>query len=96
MDETFIGGFSIGRAPSPAPPALPPKDDMYNRPGYHIGSRIHPSISSSQLTSMSAVERSKTLRIARMEPHLQVCVLSRLERRVLTILYQFMVGPLLK
>uniref|UniRef100_A0A0W0F8X0 PhoD-like phosphatase domain-containing protein n=1 Tax=Moniliophthora roreri TaxID=221103 RepID=A0A0W0F8X0_MONRR len=73
MDESFIGGFHPQMPPpSPVPPALPPKDGLsYDRPGYR---QTQPSISASELTKMSAIERSKTLRIARMNPHLQFMV----------------------
>ncbi|KAJ7582843.1 hypothetical protein C8J56DRAFT_1005754 [Mycena floridula] len=73
LDETFIGGFNI-RASSPAPPALPPKDRIYNQPGSRFMEPIQTALSSFQLTQLSAVERSKTLRIARMHPHLQFMV----------------------
>ncbi|KAF8061567.1 hypothetical protein FPV67DRAFT_1563868 [Lyophyllum atratum] len=55
--------------PSPLPPALPPKDEVYTQPGYHYPTQS--TITSSQLTHLSAVERSQTLRVARMYPHLQ-------------------------
>jgi len=68
MDESFIGGFRTQPPSFAGPPPLPPKDFIYNAPHKHIQS----TISTSQLTHMSAVERSQTLRVARMEPHLQV------------------------
>ncbi|KIK59848.1 hypothetical protein GYMLUDRAFT_74300 [Collybiopsis luxurians FD-317 M1] len=78
LDEQFIGGFLP--PPSPVPPPLPAKDEMYNDSAFHVGGNgIQKSISSSQLSRLSAVERSRTLRMARMDPHLQ-----------------FMVGPLLR
>ncbi|KAL0071464.1 hypothetical protein AAF712_001321 [Marasmius tenuissimus] len=52
---------------TPGPPALPPKDDnIHRQPGYGGGHGYgpQPSVSASELTKMSAVERSKTLRIA--------------------------------
>jgi len=67
MRENFIGGFNVPHSRSPAPPAPPPKDHTYYQPGQS-------SITSSQLTHMSAVERSHKLRVARMNPHLQVCI----------------------
>ncbi|KIM49433.1 hypothetical protein M413DRAFT_438618 [Hebeloma cylindrosporum] len=68
MDESFIGGFRNQPPPSPLPPPLPPKDF----PHYAVPQQHHQStISTSQLAHMSAVERSQTLRVARMEPHLQ-------------------------
>ncbi|PPQ81212.1 hypothetical protein CVT25_015736 [Psilocybe cyanescens] len=86
MDERFIGGFSRELAPSPRPPALPPKDYP---PGLPMNNQApetlyypQPSqstILTSHLTTMTAVERSQILRVARMDPHLQ-----------------FMCGPLLK
>jgi len=67
MDEQFIGGFHPGLpAPSPVPPELPPKD----RPSGYGGS-IQPTLSNAQLTKLSAVERSRFLQVARMNPHLQ-------------------------
>ncbi|TFK42983.1 hypothetical protein BDQ12DRAFT_677131 [Crucibulum laeve] len=73
MDESFIGGFHNMPPPSPGPPALPPKDFPY--PRHHNGSYFAPQTQSTvtitQLAGMSAVERSQTLRVARMEPHLQ-------------------------
>ncbi|KAJ3744607.1 hypothetical protein DFH05DRAFT_1534942 [Lentinula detonsa] len=79
IDEQFIGGFLP--PPSPVPPPLPVKDEIYTDPSFHLPSGVssQKSISSSQLSRLSAVERSKTLRVARMDPHLM-----------------FMVGPLLK
>ncbi|KAF9050660.1 hypothetical protein BDZ89DRAFT_1057108 [Hymenopellis radicata] len=75
MDENFIGGFHPhvpSRAPSPAPP-LPPKDRI------NYAERPQPTVTPAKLTQMSAIERSRTLRVARMNPHLQVLthVLSR-------------------
>ncbi|KAF8162955.1 hypothetical protein B0H34DRAFT_301294 [Crassisporium funariophilum] len=75
MDESFIGGFRHHNPPSPRPPALPPKDYPYNPPAYGRAPGHPPPsqsiVSTSQLTHMSAVERSQTLRVARMDPHLQ-------------------------
>jgi len=71
MDEQFIGGFRHGPA-SPGAPPLPPKD-------FQMGPAVGPSfppqttITPGSLSHLSAVERSQTLRYARMEPHLQVC-----------------------
>lgn len=77
MHENFIGGFYPGQPPpSPAPPALPPKDYLYAQPGYHVQQPTQSTITSSQLSHMTAVERSQTLRVARMNPHLQVCCLT--------------------
>jgi len=70
MYERHIGGLP----PSPPPPALPPKDYPYNLSNYDR-LQIQPSqsaITTSQLIHMTAVERSEALRVARMEPHLQV------------------------
>lgn len=73
MREDFIGGFHVNQPPrSSRPPALPPKDSIYTQPGYHVQQPSQSTITSSQLSHMSAVERSQTLRVARMEPHLQV------------------------
>ncbi|KAL0947072.1 hypothetical protein HGRIS_013213 [Hohenbuehelia grisea] len=81
MDERFIGGFHSGVPPSPAPPAVPPKDYGFPRHGQQISEPSFPTaeISPRKLATMTAVERSQILRVARMEPHLQ-----------------FMVGPLLR
>ncbi|KAJ7738523.1 hypothetical protein DFH07DRAFT_84470 [Mycena maculata] len=74
MDEQFIGGFNpLIRASTPAPP-LPPKDAIYKQPGYQFGQTTKSSITSSHLTTLSAVERSQALRIPRMNPHLQFMV----------------------
>ncbi len=73
MDENFIGGFHPhvpSRAPSPAPP-LPPKDRI------NYAERPQPTVTPTQLTQMSAIERSRTLRVARMNPHLQVSLTFR-------------------
>lgn len=72
MDESFIGGFHPhipSRAPSPAPP-LPPKDRI--QPGFNSSQGSQLTMSSSEMTHLSAIERSKLLRVARMNPHLQV------------------------
>jgi len=71
MQENFIGGLRIQTPPrSPRPPELPPKDKRYQtQPDYDgLPSPITPT----ELAHMTAVERSRMLRIARMEPHLQV------------------------
>lgn len=74
MDEDFIGGFHPQSPPSPGPPALPPKDYVYTQPGFSVGEPQQPQkkTSTSQLTHMSAVERSHMFRVPRMDPHLQV------------------------
>jgi len=74
MNESFIGGFHHQHPPSPRPPALPPKDFPYSLHHQHanVPHSLQPTISPSQLTHLTAVERSQTLRVARMEPHLQV------------------------
>lgn len=103
MDESFIGGFKQP-PPSPRPPTVPPKEHHYFN-GAHMPQAAHytPStqsssltVSTSQLSGMSAVERSQVLRIARMEPHLQVCWFHSKSLFQLIISYQFMCGPLLK
>ncbi|KAF9533418.1 hypothetical protein CPB83DRAFT_845226 [Crepidotus variabilis] len=79
MDESFIGGFKQA-PPSPRPPTVPPKEHHYFHGSGTMPQAVHytPStqsssltVSTSQLTAMTAVERSQVLRIARMEPHLQ-------------------------
>ncbi|RDB24282.1 hypothetical protein Hypma_008733 [Hypsizygus marmoreus] len=75
MHEEFIGGFHVNqRPPSPLPPALPPKDFPYTQPSYHVQQPTQSTITSSQLSHMTAIERSQTLRVARMNPHLQFMV----------------------
>lgn len=85
MNEAFIGGFR--NADSGRPPALPPKDYPHGiiphhhhfthhdrQPQYHAPPPppSQDTITPSKLTHMTAIERSKMLRIARMEPNLQV------------------------
>ncbi|KAF5330481.1 hypothetical protein D9619_005986 [Psilocybe cf. subviscida] len=64
MNEAFIGGFRSGDPGMP--PALPPKDYTHVPPP-----PPQAIITPSRLANMSAIERSKMLRIARMEPNLQ-------------------------
>jgi hypothetical protein len=68
-----MGESYNGRLPPPPPP-LPPKDHPYTPPNYdRLESQPSQStISTSQLTHMTAVERSNALRVARTEPYLQV------------------------
>ncbi|KAJ7905339.1 hypothetical protein B0H14DRAFT_3078826 [Mycena olivaceomarginata] len=74
MDESFIGGFHPHLRPgTPGPPPPPPKDAIYSQ-GYFGQTTTKSSITSSHLTTMSAVERSQALRIPRMHPHLQFMV----------------------
>ncbi|TFK55220.1 hypothetical protein OE88DRAFT_1780304 [Heliocybe sulcata] len=74
MDERFIGGFATTAPPSPLPPAVPPKDHEYfGRPRQDSSARSYTSVAS-QLAGMSPIERSKLLKAARMEPHLQFMV----------------------
>lgn len=65
MRDNSVGGFHTSRIATPAPL---PKD----HPQRHSSPGGQSSITSAQLTHMSAVERSKKLRVARMNPHLQV------------------------
>ena len=67
MGESYTGGL-----PSPPPPPLPPKDHLYTSPNYDSleSQPSQPTIST--LTHMTAVERSKALRVPRTEPFLQV------------------------
>ena len=70
MDEAFVGAFR--REPhSPAPPTPPPKDASN---GIQTDAFPKSPVSSSQLSNMSAVDRSNALRVARMHPHLQFMV----------------------
>ena len=69
MDERLIGGLKHSSLSSP-PPAVPPKDSLL--PSSSTSSFPHATYTPAQLTNMSAVERSKLFRAARMDPHLQV------------------------
>jgi hypothetical protein len=94
MGESYTGGL-----PSPPPPPLPPKDHLYTPPNYDSleSQPSQSTISTSRLTHMTAVERSKALRVARTEPYLQVSPL--LIHRALSLtspISKFMCGPLLK
>lgn len=68
-------------AGSPLPPVPPPKDQVLTQPGFHVKQPSVSSFSSEStfvaphvLATMSAIQRSRTLRVARMDPHLQVCI----------------------
>jgi hypothetical protein len=94
IGESYIGGL-----PFSSPPPLPPKDHLYTSSNYDkLESQPSQStISTSRLTHMTAVERSKALRVARTEPYLQVSPL--LIHRALSLtspILKFMCGPLLK
>jgi hypothetical protein len=69
MDESSIGGFRRELSSVSIPPPPPPKD-VYSTITPSDGS----SVWSSRLSGMTAVERSKALRTARMDPHLQFMV----------------------
>ncbi|KAF8911126.1 hypothetical protein CPB84DRAFT_1672473 [Gymnopilus junonius] len=70
MEESFIGGFRHQLPPpSPRPPAVPPKDLPHHL--YQSSRPSQSTISTAQLTQLTAVERSQVLRVARMDPHLQ-------------------------
>ena len=69
MRDNSVGGFHTSRIASPAPL---PKDHISSHPQRHSSPGGQSSITSAQLTHMTAVERSKKLRVARMNPHLQV------------------------
>ncbi|KAH9923948.1 uncharacterized protein BXZ73DRAFT_50764 [Epithele typhae] len=83
MAEPFVGGFLPPPSPAPslgfghAPPPLPPKDQNWARTDARIPSsaswseRSRSESTYSSFASMSAVERSKHLRVARMSPFLQ-------------------------
>jgi hypothetical protein len=85
MNEDFIGGFHPAlQAPPPPPPkdkfrlpsfGLPfPEPDRLHRSSTLSEVQIPqlpPTPSTPDLTQMSAVERSKMLKTARMNPHLQ-------------------------
>ena len=86
MNEAFPGGFKPLKPDKFGPPPAPPRDyvQKYVQSQDTNGhSKQHPvppqisakaSASSSRLTHRSAVERSQALRMARMEPHLQLMV----------------------
>ena len=80
MAEPFIGGFLPPPSPVPSigppPPPLPPKDASWTRDGRVASSaswsqRSRADSTYSTFANMSAVERSKHLRVARMSPFLQ-------------------------
>lgn len=89
MSEPFVGGFNLP-PPSPAPsfggppPPLPPKDATWSTHNARIpsdaswsdGASRTASVKSShsKFVNMNAVERSKHLRVARMNPYLQFMV----------------------
>jgi hypothetical protein len=90
LEEQFIGGFHPPPSPQPPPlppkehihshafpgrtdgvtPMQPPS--TWKEPT--VTNEDKTSITSSQLTQMTAVERSHALRVARMNPHLQFMV----------------------
>ncbi|KZT28528.1 hypothetical protein NEOLEDRAFT_1154428 [Neolentinus lepideus HHB14362 ss-1] len=74
MEDRFIGGFASTAPPSPLPPAVPPKDHDYFGTQTQDSSTKSYSTGPNQLTQMSPVERSKILKSARTEPHLQFMV----------------------
>jgi hypothetical protein len=84
MNEEFIGGFHpslLHQSPPPPPPkdkfripgfGLPfPEPERYQRSNTVEEPRPPPTPSTPDLTRMTAVERSKMLKTARMNPHLQ-------------------------
>ena len=85
--------------PSPVPPVPPPKDYPYT-PKNHDQLQPQPSESTiypSQLTHMTAIERSEALRVARMEPYLQVSLFLIPSVSSFTLMFQKVIcGPLLK
>ena len=80
MAEPFVGGFLPPPSPAPSlglpPPPLPPKDGSWPH-GVRVSSTASWSEQSrtdstySLFANMTAVERSKHLRVARMTPFLQ-------------------------
>ncbi|TFK72175.1 hypothetical protein BDN72DRAFT_371720 [Pluteus cervinus] len=63
--------------PSPMAPSPPPKDALFQQPGFHVsmpppGPPEYPFVSTSTLATRSAIERSQSLRVQRMDPHLQL------------------------
>lgn len=83
MNEGFPGGFKPVNPDKFGPPPAPPKEYVKKYMDMNGHGKQHPvpakisakaSASSSRLTHKSAVERSQALRIARMDPHLQLMV----------------------
>ena len=73
MQENFIGGLRIQAPPrSSRPPEIPPKDKRYQPQPDYDGLPTPTTLTPTELSHMTAVERSQKLRIVRMEPHLQV------------------------
>ncbi|EMD34460.1 hypothetical protein CERSUDRAFT_97712 [Gelatoporia subvermispora B] len=71
VEEPFVGGFARPPSfpvPQPGPPAVPPKDGVWL---LEDGQTHAPQITLSDSAQMSAVERSKNLRVRRMDPYLQ-------------------------
>jgi hypothetical protein len=71
IEESLIGGLKKVIL-SRKPPVVPPKDTRLPSSSTSSPPSRHETYTSAQLTSMSAVERSRILRVARMDPHLQV------------------------
>jgi len=67
MDEAYIGGFHPALRPiTPTGPPVPHKDARYT---HHLTPN---TISPAELRTKTPQERSSILRVARMEPHVQV------------------------
>ncbi|KNZ75467.1 hypothetical protein J132_02800 [Termitomyces sp. J132] len=74
-------GFYQAQTQQPPPPHFQPQPDIppqhggyQYQPGYHYQPGTQSTTTPTQLTQLSAVERSQALRIARMDPHLQFMV----------------------
>ncbi|KAG6831194.1 hypothetical protein H0H92_012334 [Tricholoma furcatifolium] len=70
--------FQPGLPIQTQPPSQMPQPSQFSgyqyQPGYHYQPATQSSITTAELTRLSAVERSETLRVARMTPHLQFMV----------------------
>ncbi|KAI0035970.1 hypothetical protein K488DRAFT_76303 [Vararia minispora EC-137] len=66
IPEHFIGGFNLNAGPPATPPPVPPKGPS------DLKMPQVSNVSTGSVAHMSAVERSRNLRQARMHPHLQI------------------------
>ena len=101
LEESQIGGFVKPPIFLPTSgPAVPPKGVSSGMPvpQHRRFPSSQTNLTTPQLSHMTAIQRSKIFRAARMEPHLQVRSLSSLMTHLTYSLYlcQFMCGPLLK
>jgi hypothetical protein len=86
LEDQFVEESQPAPPTSPAPPNVPPKDFHYSNQTPQRNGELPPrptweptpprtsqatSVTSSQMSHLTAVERSRILRVARMNPHLQ-------------------------